>query len=174
MDSIAEIKTKLERSFSDVSTWLENQEDAHFIQGPEGKWKTSGHLDHLTQTAELVYKGMRIPKLMLRWKFGKPNRTTRSYDEVMQRYHSKLDALPPGATTPMTIRDFNLEEKAKCLKNYTKAGENLIQQIDKWPEKKLDAFLLPHPLMGKMLVRELLMWTSYHNYHHLRILKEKY
>jgi len=174
MDSITEITTKLDNSFQDVSAWIKAQEDQRFILGPEGKWKTSGHLDHLTQTAEMVVKGLRMPKLVLRWKFGKTNRPIRSYDEVAQRYNERLSKVPAGVTSPMTIRDFSIKEKSKCVDAFEQAGKKLSETAVKWSDKKLDAVLLPHPLMGRMPVRELLMWTSYHNYHHLRILKEKY
>ncbi len=174
MDSVSVIVEKIDQSFVDVTTWIAAQADVNFIAGPEGKWKTSGHLDHLLQTAELVNKGLRIPKLMLRWKFGKPNRAIRTYDEVVKRYNEKLLDLAPGVTSPMTIRDFSIDDKKDCLNKFKKEGEQLSKQIGKWSEKNLDAYLLPHPLMGRMPVRELLMWTSYHNYHHLKILKEKY
>jgi len=174
MDTKAEILKKLNNSFDEVSTWLEAHEDTRFVLGPEGKWNTSGHLDHLKKTAELVTKGLRMPKLALRWKFGKPNREIRTYDEVVTRYQEKLKNIPPGVTSPIEISDFTVDNKSACIRDYKKAGHKLSAQIKKWPDQKLDAYLLPHPLMGRMPIRELLMWTDYHNYHHLKILKEKY
>jgi len=40
---------------------------------------------------------------------------------------------------------------------YTKA--ELLQSLDK--------FMLPHPLLGKLAVREMLFFTMYHNLHHV-------
>lgn len=39
--------------------------------------------------------------------------------------------------------------------------------LGKWSDKALDSYLLPHPLLGKMTVREILFFTLYHNLHHV-------
>ncbi|WP_231962837.1 DinB family protein [Polaribacter sp. KT25b] len=41
-------------------------------------------------------------------------------------------------------------------------------------EKNLDTLVLPHPLMGKMTVREIIMWTAYHTEHHTKTLQNLY
>ena len=41
-------------------------------------------------------------------------------------------------------------------------------------EKNLDTLILPHPLMGKMTVREIIMWTAYHAEHHTTTLQNLY
>jgi len=41
-------------------------------------------------------------------------------------------------------------------------------------DKNLDTLVLPHPLMGKMPVREIIMWTAYHVEHHTETLKTNY
>ena len=41
-------------------------------------------------------------------------------------------------------------------------------------EKNLDTLILPHPLMGKMTVREIIMWTAYHTEHHTTTLQNLY
>jgi hypothetical protein len=37
-----------------------------------------------------------------------------------------------------------------------------------WREADLDRYLLPHPLLGKLTLREMLHFTLYHNYHHVQ------
>jgi len=39
-------------------------------------------------------------------------------------------------------------------------------------EKRLDTLLIPHPLMGKMTMREIIMWTAYHTEHHTKKFKK--
>ena len=148
MESLTQIVHRLDDSFEQVSAWIEQQENAHFVEGPKDKWKTSGHLDHLTQTAEMVAKGLRIPRPILRWKFGKPNRSLRNYEEVCTRYKEKLENIPHGVTSPMTIHDFTIEQKNSCLKKFNKAGTLVSKLASKCSESKLDTYLLPHPLMG--------------------------
>ena len=47
------------------------------------------------------------------------------------------------------------------------AAELLTSQAD------LDRYRLPHPLLGKLTVREMLFFTVYHNYHHVRSVADR-
>lgn len=42
----------------------------------------------------------------------------------------------------------------------------LSVRVDSWTEQDLDTVLLPHPLLGKLTVREMLYFTIYHAQHH--------
>ena len=39
-------------------------------------------------------------------------------------------------------------------------------RIDSFSEKDLDNYILPHPLLGKLTIREMLFFTIYHVQHH--------
>ena len=60
------------------------------------------------------------------------------------------------------------------LESFQKQGEELAAIVRNWSAEDLDNYLLPHPLLGKMLIREFLLWMIYHNYHHLNNLKSNY
>jgi hypothetical protein len=49
-------------------------------------------------------------------------------------------------------------------------ANQLASSIGRWREEDLDYYRLPHPLLGKLTVREMLFFTVYHNYHHPRSL----
>ena len=40
-------------------------------------------------------------------------------------------------------------------------------------EEDLDRYLAPHPLLGKITLRELAYFTIYHTHHHLQIIKDR-
>ena len=42
----------------------------------------------------------------------------------------------------------------------------LNKKIDSFDEKDLDRYILPHPLLGKLTIREMLFFTVYHVQHH--------
>ena len=170
----ADIIDKLQKSGEEVYNWVANQDIDRFSQGPEGKWDTSQHLDHLIGTTNAIIKGLKIPGFYLNYKFGRPNRPLRTYDEIVNRYQEKLLTIPPGMPSPITVHKWNTNQKDQALIAFIKGNNELIKRINSYSDKKLDNRLLPHPLMGRMIIRELLMWTSYHHHHHLKILKEKY
>lgn len=172
INSQIEIKQGITKSIQEVIDWIAAQETAKFEQGPTGKWDTSQHLDHLLNAAQRLSTAVRLPKMAIRWQFGKPNRTSRNYDEVVARYQEKLKNMP--ATVNPRGKKHSLKEKAELLKKLKKQGEKLVKGIGKWSEADLDKYLLPHPLLGKLTVREMMLWAIYHHYHHLNNLKSNY
>jgi hypothetical protein len=44
---------------------------------------------------------------------------------------------------------------------------DLVAQAGRWSEADLDACRLPHPLLGRLTVREMLLFTQYHEVHHV-------
>ena len=65
-------------------------------------------------------------------------------------------------------------EAEKYLSQLHELNQKLNKATLKLSEKQLDTILLPHPLMGKMTLREILMWNAYHTLHHINVLKAKY
>ena len=72
--------------------WLANQPDESWDKGPEGKWTTGQHIEHLVDSIKKVNHALSFPKFILKHKFGTSNRDTRSYNEVAKRYQEKLSA----------------------------------------------------------------------------------
>ena len=68
----------------------------------------------------------------------------------------------------------NLKEKEYILTRLQVENKKLQYKTKKMSDKNLDTLILPHPLMGKMPVREIIMWTAYHIEHHTKTLQEKY
>lgn len=170
----SQIANSLNQSSGLLADWIKQQSPEKFEYNPPGKWDTSQHLDHLIRTTQAINKGLKIPKFIIRYKFGKPNRTVRSYEEVITRYQQKLQNIPPDMSSPLGTSKYPLDKKYETIDVFLADNQKLIKLIDKWKESQLDKYLLPHPLMGRMLIRELLMWTSYHHLHHLEVLKKSY
>ncbi|MBT8273102.1 MAG: DinB family protein, partial [Bacteroidia bacterium] len=112
---------------------------------------------------------------LLKYRYGKSNRDVRDYDHVIRRYQERLE----GAKG-MTFRGSrnmkvpSIRDKAYILNRLTVENRKLQYKTRKWKDKDLDNLILPHPLMGKMPIRELLMWSAYHIEHHTKSLQENY
>jgi len=72
--------------------------------------------------------------------------------------------LPHGAHAPIRSAQMRL----KILRDWETVGAKLLATIHPWPESDLDRCLLPHPLLGKLTVREMIFFTLYHNLHHVQ------
>ena len=64
------------------------------IKGPEGKWTTGQQIKHLVQSLDQLNLAMKIPKFMLKSRFGTSNRSTREYSKVVERYKERLASNP--------------------------------------------------------------------------------
>lgn len=175
MQSKTEILAGLQASTDELITWIATQDDGKFEQGPEGKWDTSQHLDHLRKSDAMLTKALKTPKFILRYKFGKPNRSLRTYDETIERYQNKLTEVGAGVTYPASAGDkYKANQKDEQLIRFQHQVSQLVKAAAKWNDKQLDNVLIPHPLLGRMMTREMLQWCIYHHNHHLNILKKSY
>jgi hypothetical protein len=156
-----------------LHNWVEAQTDTSFSVGPEGKWTTGQHLEHLISSVVPLNQAFMLPRFVFRLMFGKPNRPPRKYDAVVDRYKEKLNkgGQATGSFVPSQV---SAEEKELLLRRFFREYKKLSRLTLKWSDSQLDNYLLPHPLLGKVTIREMLFFTVYHLQHHLEILNEQY
>lgn len=171
----AELNQKLDESFQDVISWLANHSEEHIntILIPE-KWTAAQHVFHLVKTTKAVSKGLKMPKLGLRGMFGLNNRDEKSYEQIAEKYQKGLlenNIKSPPEYSSEPGRTFTMEE---ITTRFMDELTNLKSALEKWKEDDLSKYVLPHPVVGKLTIREFIGWVTYHNYHHLNILKNQY
>lgn len=169
------IANLLEEKNQTLLKWLEQQESAKWQEGPAGKWTTGQQALHLLQSIKPLNDALSIPKFLLRFKFGKANREVRTYETIVQRYQERLKEFQ-GRTFSgsQNMKVPSLKDKKYILCRLQVENKKLQYKTKKMSDKNLDTLVLPHPLMGKMPVREIIMWTTHHIEHHTKILQEKY
>ncbi|MBT8325389.1 MAG: DinB family protein [Winogradskyella sp.] len=165
----------LDDKYTDLIKWLQNQPNDKWITGPEGKWTMGQQALHLLQSTVPLNNALSLPKFILRLKFGKANRAVRPYEEVVKRYHEKLEKAK-GKTYKGSenMRIPSLKDKQFILDRLQVEQKKLQYKTKKLSNKQLDQLILPHPLMGKMPLRELIMWSAYHVEHHTETMKSNY
>ncbi|MBK6776913.1 MAG: DinB family protein [Flavobacteriales bacterium] len=138
-----------------------------------GKWTPAQHLEHVQRAIAPVSLALLVPKWFLRWRFGKPNRVPRDYDGVVQRYKEKLAAggRASGRFVPPNVPSSAVERISASVQRIV---ATMTRRAGAWSEQDLDTVLLPHPLLGKLTVREMLFFTIYHAQHHHGLLDRDY
>jgi hypothetical protein len=168
-----EIIAASQKIFGEFSDYCLNISDDIFFKQPADKWSIAQNVDHIiisTRQTKLAYL---LPKFIVRLYTGKPNRPSRSYDELVKKYHAKLEAggKASGVFIPKIIQGGS---KEKLMNDWMKISAAYIHTLDKkWKDDKLDNYLAPHPLLGKITLRELCYFTIYHTEHHLNIIKQR-
>lgn len=165
----------LEEKHSILFDWLDQQTDEKWTKGPEGKWTQAQHIQHLTDSLQLLNNALSYPKFYIKYKFGVCNREIKDYAAVTKNYYTKLKEKQE------LVKKFNKKVKAPTIHQKSRLLTRLLIQSKKLQYKtklisdeNLDTLVIPHPLMGKMTLREIIMWTACHTEHHTTILKDKY
>lgn len=156
----------------EVNQYLGSIDDAKLnTPRPNGKWSVAEEIGHLINALQQSNKGLGLPKFFLKYRFGTNNRQEKTYDEVVEKYLGKLVTIPIP-NNPFQIKEVEKIEKEKLQKLYKKEQEKFEKRLSKFSEKELSTLLLPHPLLGKLTIREFVYFTHYHNKHHLENIKK--
>jgi hypothetical protein len=171
----SDIVALLEEKHQELFRLIDNQSDEKWMSGPKNKWTFGQHILHLANSLQLLNNGLSYPKFILKYKFGTSNRETRSYDVVVKKYQEKLVAnRERAAQFNSKLKVPTLKEKPFLINKLKIQNKKLQYKTNKWNDNNLDTLLIPHPLMGRMTVREIIMWSAYHTAHHTQILKNNY
>ena len=168
----SEINTALQQQAKAFASYIEPMEATAFETMPGGKWSAGQHLDHLIRSIKPVNLALTVPTFYLSYKFGKNNRNGRTYDELVQRYHEKLEA-GGKATGEFVPPSIGFHQKKGSLSTFARQYEKLGKKALNMSDSKLDTYLVPHPLLGKVTLREILFFTIFHTQVHLDILKNR-
>ena len=174
MDKLA-IADLIEEKYQVLFDWLNQQPAENWETGPEGKWTTSQHILHLVNSLQLLNNALSYPRFFLKYKFGLSNRPSRSYEEVVKKYQDKLvENLDKSIEFNKDLKSPLLKDKPRLMTRLQIQHKKLQYKTRKISDVNLDTLVIPHPLMGKMTVRELIIWAAYHTEHHTTILKNLY
>ncbi len=171
-ETIAIISEALQSEFQGVVQWYA-QRGRPLNRAPKGAWTAHEHLDHLILSTKPLNMALRLPKSLLGIRFGKSKAASRSFDDVVDQYTHCL--AQGGKATGPYIPTYNLPHDATELTDaFRQEGDRLEEVLTHWSEAQVDKYRLPHPLLGKLTVREMLYFTLYHTRHHLETLKRNY
>jgi hypothetical protein len=168
-----EIIAALEEKSLQLIKWVSEQENDKFSISIDEKWSTAQQLSHLTKSIKPLVMILSKPKFVMKLLFGTSNRETRSYLSVVEKYNSKLNQ-GGVATKFFRPKTFMVSDKKRLLDKYTAYSEKLERLISRCSESELDKYILPHPLLGKLTLREMMFFTIYHTQHHIDSLEKLY
>jgi hypothetical protein len=127
-------------------------------------------VDHLIKAVKPISLALKLPKITLQAMFGKSEKPSMSYEELCQRYRQEIanGAKASGRYLPKqeTPAENTEEKKNEYLAQWSTVSADLVSVVEKWNEDELNQYQLPHPLIGKLTVREMLYFTIYHNLRH--------
>ncbi len=170
----AEIVAAMTRLHAESETFLAAIPAAEFAAPQGEKWSPADHVRHLAKSTYPLVGALGLPTLLLGLRFGRSRAESRRFPVLRDDYRTLLretgataGRFAPSPQTPLAEASAAEAWQREVLAKWRGAVSGLALKIPRWSESALDRYRLPHPLLGKLTVREMLFFTVYHNAHHL-------
>lgn len=144
--------------------YIDDLDIEKFIYANENKWSAGQQLKHVLLTLTPFPKIL-PSKNYLSEKFGTLDRSSWDYETVLNNY-LKTNRQAPQQFVPNAVILF--EEKEQIIRDIKNHIETITFHLNNYSEEELDLFSIPHPLLGKLTIREMFYLMSYHPLHHLK------
>jgi uncharacterized damage-inducible protein DinB len=163
------ILLQLENRYARLIELIESLPEGRLEQAPEpGKWSTGQHAAHLVLSTRPLNKALRMSRAELKAAFGERGaRAERDTETMIAVYRTALSQglQAPARFTPGEITEAH---KSGLLGDLRQELADLQDIIETWEESELSEYVIPHPALGPLTVREMLIFTVYHTEHHTR------
>lgn len=158
---------------SQLTGYCSTLSEVDFFYQPDNKWSPAQQVRHLTIATKTSLLAFTLPKFIVRWVGGKPNRPSRTYDELVAKYKLKLEQ--GGKSTKRYIpKPISADIGKEPLLNAFHAAMKKMSTAlhNKWKEDEPEKYIVGHPLLGRITVRELGYFNIYHTLHHLESIRK--
>lgn len=165
-----ELTTKLEDNHQLFLDYIKSLTDEEFERLIPAKWTSGQQLEHMVLGLASLNQALQN-KSFVENTFGKIDRPTWSYDEVVTNY---VNGLNNGGKAPKVFspKEVVLSQKDQLMQDYTHHLQATIQHLANYSDEELDSLVLPHPFLGNLSIQELLYLMIYHALHHLNSVQE--
>jgi hypothetical protein len=165
------IQNKLHENHHSFASFVNGLTKDEFLSSKNNKWTAGQQLEHIYLSVKPIRLILSFPKFLPKIIWGKANRKGRTYEELVKKYLQKLGTggRATGIFIPKNVSIEKREKLSVALKNEVSV---LCSKLDKFTEDELDNSILPHPLLGKLTIREMMYFTIYHVKHHEELTKQ--
>lgn len=144
--------------------------ESQFSIAPADKWTAGQHLEHIQLAVNPIAKALILPRFVLRRVLAKANRPSKTYEGLVEKYQTSIEngGKASGKFIPPPVL---WQQRGSLIRKLPKTISNIQKRLDKLSESDLDNLVAPHPLLGKITLRELLYFTIYHVQHHQKLIQ---
>ncbi len=85
-----EIIQRLMSNHHDFVDIVLSLDESEYCLSVNNKWTAGQHLKHIYLSVSPLVKAMQLPVFLLKWIFGKANRSSENYESLVEKYQCKL------------------------------------------------------------------------------------
>ncbi|MFN2399406.1 MAG: DinB family protein [Gemmatimonadaceae bacterium] len=165
----SELTDSLLSIHTDLSAYLDSLAPTTFFARIGDAWSPAENARHLIKSMRPIVLAMKAPRIVLAVLFGISVRPSRDFARIRAAYREQLALGGKAGRFAPSLEGQPAAPLARRKEIMTALHDvlnDLVLAAQPWSERALDRYRLPHPLLGKLTVREMLMFTVYHNSHH--------
>lgn len=162
-----ELLQKHERSIDKVIQLLKSAQPIDFTRSVDGRWNLHQQAEHLILSVRPFDLVFSMPKFALKALYKRDKNISYSYEELVKLYTDKIQQ--GGRASSEYVPADRIPEEL-LLQSFEESHKKYITGMNGFTEEELDRIILPHPLIGKISLREMLYFSSYHiEFHYMRM-----
>lgn len=163
--SLPEILAALEANSREIVEYFPSLSREVFFSGDELHWGPAHHLSHLTIAHRRVAKGLAAPETLPPHQRGR----SRTFEQVREAYATRMAQVPAEQLrqNPLPPRLEPGTSQTSIVMDYHAACAALREAAGRWSEADCDSRAMPHPFLGWLSTREMLLFFVHHDRMHL-------
>lgn len=158
-----QLASRLKSQYQQFADYISELSDEQFTTAPTGKWSAGQHTEHLLKSVAPLNKVMQSRAMIE--SFGQANKPSRDYDSVVDYYQETL-AQGYEDRPQFLPEEVTVEQRGPMISDLLSSVEILCELLNGYDEEELDQLVIPHPLLGNLTMREMMLFTAYHGHHH--------
>jgi hypothetical protein len=164
------LQTELKLQHNNFITYINSLSNTQLEFASPNKWSAAQQVQHIYKSIRPLSIGLRLPVFIIKTIWGKSNRPSKTYQQLVEKYTDKLSL---GGTASATFIPKLVHATAVQLwnKKIEKSVKRLLKNLQKFSETEIDTIVLPHPLLGKITLREMMYFTIHHVQQHQSIIQ---
>jgi hypothetical protein len=163
-----EIIAELELVHNQLWTLVENMPMTVQALSLNNKWTPVQNVEHINKSIAPLVRYLGTPKNSIEEKFGLTSKASFELEDLNKIY---AEAIQNGV---VNSEAFKPSDESSSFMDLKMAGIELLSKmkslLDEWSEDELNKYVCPHPLLGKLSVREMLYFTIFHCQTHSAII----
>lgn len=146
-----------------------------FVTKVDRTWSPAENVVHLLKSTRPVVRALKLPRWLLGLLFRKATAPSRHWLPLREAYLQKLATGTEAGSYGPTTRRYEDPARAQqqLVGKLNDALSQLRSALERWNDADLDRYQLPHPALGKLTVREMVMFTLFHYEHHVKKVSAK-
>ena len=146
-----------------------------FVTKVDPTWSPAENVVHLVKSIRPVARALRLPRWLLRLLFGLARAPSRRWEPLREAYLQRLATGVEAGSYGPTPRRYDDPTRAQqdLAQKLDDALQQLHHALERWTDTDLERYQLPHPSLGKLTVREMVIFSLFHYLHHVEKVQAK-